>query len=124
MVDDDSDMRALVRGALERDGHAVTALACGAQVTPEHCAWAHCILLEMCIRDRRIAGKQSVEIAAPHVMQEDFRHKNAPGLAAVNQCLAFGAPEAPEHAGFFVTPAAGVYAECKAVALSLIHISR
>lgn len=28
---------------------------------------------------RRIAGKQSVEIAAPHVMQEDFRHKNAPG---------------------------------------------
>ena len=35
---------------------------------------------------RRIAGKQSVEIAAPHVMQEDFRHKNAPGLAAVNQC--------------------------------------
>ena len=29
-----------------------------------------------------------------HVMQEDFRHKNAPGLAAVNQCLAFGAPEA------------------------------
>lgn len=50
---------------------------------------------------RRIAGKQSVEIAAPHVMQEDFRHKNAPGLAAVNQCLAFGAPEAPEHAGFF-----------------------
>lgn len=33
-------------------------------------------------------------------MQEDFRHKNAPGLAAVNQCLAFGAPEAPEHAGF------------------------
>ena len=50
---------------------------------------------------RRIAGKQSVEIAAPHVMQEDFRHKNAPGLAAVNQCLAFGAPEAPEHAGLF-----------------------
>ena len=47
MVDDDSDMRALVRGALERDGHAVTALACGAQVTPEHCAWAHCILLDV-----------------------------------------------------------------------------
>lgn len=47
VVDDDSDMRALVRGALERDGHAVTALACGAQVTPEHCAWAHCILLDV-----------------------------------------------------------------------------
>ena len=47
VVDDDADMRALVRGALERDGHAVTALACGAQVTPEHCAWAHCILLDV-----------------------------------------------------------------------------
>lgn len=73
---------------------------------------------------RRIAGKQSVEIAAPHVMQEDFRHKNAPGLAAVNQCLAFGAPEAPEHAGFFVTPAAGVYAECKAVACRIAALVR
>ena len=47
VVDDDADMRALVRGALERDGHAVTALACGAQVTPEHCAWADCILLDV-----------------------------------------------------------------------------
>ena len=47
LVVDDADMRALVRGALERDGHAVTALACGAQVTPEHCAWAHCILLDV-----------------------------------------------------------------------------
>ncbi len=65
-----------------------------------------------------------MEIAAPHVMQEDFRHKNAPGLAAVNQCLAFGAPEAPEHAGFFVTPAAGVYAECKAVACRIAALVR
>ena len=66
VVDDDADMRALVRGALERDGHAVTALACGAQVTPEHCAWAHCILLEVmmpgedgfatCARIRALAG--------------------------------------------------------------------
>ena len=66
VVDDDSDMRALVRGALERDGHAVTALACGAQVTPEHCAWAHCILLDVmmpgedgfatCARIRALAG--------------------------------------------------------------------
>ena len=47
VVDDDADMRALVGGALERDGHAGTALACGAQVTPEHCAWAHCILLDV-----------------------------------------------------------------------------
>lgn len=50
---------------------------------------------------RRIAGKQSVEIAAPHVMQEDFRHKNAPGLAAVNQCLAFGAPGSAGARGLF-----------------------
>ena len=66
VVDDDADMRALVRGALERDGHAVTALACGAQVTPEHCAWAHCILLDVmmpgedgfatCARIRALAG--------------------------------------------------------------------
>ena len=66
VVDDDADMRALVRGALERDGHAVTALACGAQVTPEHCAFAHCILLDVmmpgedgfatCARIRALAG--------------------------------------------------------------------
>ena len=66
VVDDVADMRALVRGALERDGHAVTALACGAQVTPEHCAWAHCILLDVmmpgedgfatCARIRALAG--------------------------------------------------------------------
>lgn len=76
---------------------------------------------------RRIAGKQGVSIAAPHVMQEDFRHKNAPGLAAVNRCLAFGASDAPaaqESADFFVTPAAGVYAECKAAACRIAALVR
>ena len=52
---------------------------------------------------RRIAGKQSVEIAAPHVMQEDFRHKNAPGLAAVNQCLGFRRAGSAGARGLFLS---------------------
>lgn len=47
VVDDDADLRALLKTALERDGHRVAALACGTAVTAENCAWAHCILLDV-----------------------------------------------------------------------------
>lgn len=47
MVDDDGDLRALLKTALERDGHQVTALPGGAAVTAEHCRWADCILLDV-----------------------------------------------------------------------------
>lgn len=46
-VDDDADLRALLKTALERDGHQVTALPGGAAVTAEHCRWADCILLDV-----------------------------------------------------------------------------
>ena len=46
-VDDDADLRALLKTALERDGHQVTALPGGAVVTAEHCRWADCILLDV-----------------------------------------------------------------------------
>ena len=46
-MDDDADLRALLKTALERDGHQVTALPGGAAVTAEHCRWADCILLDV-----------------------------------------------------------------------------
>ena len=46
-VDDDPDLRALLKTALERDGHQVTVLPSGAAVTAEHCRWADCILLDV-----------------------------------------------------------------------------
>ena len=46
-VDDDADLRVLLKTALERDGHQVTALPGGAAVTAEHCRWADCILLDV-----------------------------------------------------------------------------
>ena len=46
-VDDDADVRALLKAALERDGHRVTALDSGKQVTQAHCRWADCILLDV-----------------------------------------------------------------------------
>ena len=41
-VDDDRDLCALLRTALERDGHTVRLLHSGAEVTEQHCAWADC----------------------------------------------------------------------------------
>lgn len=46
-VDDDADLCALLKTALERDGHEVVALTGGAQVTERHCRWADCILLDV-----------------------------------------------------------------------------
>lgn len=46
-VDDDRDLCDLLRTALERDGHTVTVLHSGADVTELHCAWADCILLDV-----------------------------------------------------------------------------
>ena len=47
VVDDDAQLRELLRQALERDGHIVTALSRGAEVTGEICAQADCILLDV-----------------------------------------------------------------------------
>lgn len=47
VVDDDHDLCALLKTALERDGHTVTVLHRGDAVTEQHCAWADCILLDV-----------------------------------------------------------------------------
>lgn len=46
VVDDDGDLRALLKTALERDGHQVSLLDRGGAVSEAHCRWADCILLE------------------------------------------------------------------------------
>lgn len=65
---------------------------------------------------RRIAEKNGVAVAAPKIMGEDIRHKNVPGLLNVNEQLAYSERIPGESSGFYVTPAAGIYEECKAVA--------
>lgn len=46
-VDDDARLRELLTEALSRDGHDVVAAESGAQATPERCAWADLILLDV-----------------------------------------------------------------------------
>lgn len=46
VVDDEADLRQLVKTALERDGHRVAVLASGGEVDENRCAWADCILLD------------------------------------------------------------------------------
>lgn len=46
-VDDDRDLCELLKNALERDGHQVCLLTRGEDVTPRHCTWADCILLDV-----------------------------------------------------------------------------
>ncbi|MBC5580175.1 response regulator transcription factor [Anaerofilum sp. BX8] len=47
VVDDEPDLRALLQAALQKDGHRVTALGRGDEVTARHCAWADCILMDV-----------------------------------------------------------------------------
>ena len=46
-ADDDRDLCALLRTALERDGHTVRTVCSGGEITPALCAWADCILLDI-----------------------------------------------------------------------------
>ena len=47
VVDDEEDLLALLKNALERDGHQVSALLSGRQVDEAACRWADCILLDV-----------------------------------------------------------------------------
>ena len=47
VVDDDRDLCALLRTALERDGHQVSTRLSGDQVDEAACRWADCILLDV-----------------------------------------------------------------------------
>ena len=46
-IDDDADVRDLLKKALERDGHIVSTLRAGSDVTAEHVRWADCMLLDV-----------------------------------------------------------------------------
>ncbi len=46
-IDDDADVRDLLKKALERDGHIVKTLRAGSDVTAEHVRWADCMLLDV-----------------------------------------------------------------------------
>ena len=46
-------------------------------------------------RLKQLARKNGAEVAAPLLLREDLRHKDAPGLAALEQLLASGRCEAP-----------------------------
>mgnify|MGYP000822876370 FL=1 len=46
-IDDDHDLCALLKTALERDGHTVETRTSGAQLTDTLCLWADCILLDV-----------------------------------------------------------------------------
>ena len=46
-VDDDHDLCALLKTALERDGHIVETRTSGTQLTDTLCRWADCILLDV-----------------------------------------------------------------------------
>lgn len=52
VVDDDGDLRALLKTALERDGHQVSLLDRGGAVSEAHCRWADCILLDVMMPGR------------------------------------------------------------------------
>ena len=47
VVDDDGDLCALLKTALERDGHQVSACRDGRRVDEAACRWADCILLDV-----------------------------------------------------------------------------
>ena len=47
VVDDDKDLCALLRTALERDGHQVSTRLRGREVDESACRWADCILLDV-----------------------------------------------------------------------------
>ena len=58
VVDDDGDLRALLKTALERDGHQVSLLDRGGAVSEAHCRWADCILLDV-----MMPGRDGYEVA-------------------------------------------------------------
>jgi len=47
VADDNAELRNVLQTALERDGHRVETLDSGAKITPAHCQWADCLLLDV-----------------------------------------------------------------------------
>ena len=66
VVDDDWDLRALLKTALERDGHQVSLLDRGGAVSEAHCRWADCILLDVMMRETALPPAAASAPAALH----------------------------------------------------------
>ncbi len=74
-------------------------------------------------RLRRLATAENIAVAAPIVLTEDLRHREAPALAAVNQILASGGARTVPSAGVFLTQTDNVYNECKTAACRIASLA-
>ena len=75
----------------------------------------------------RLARRAGVDTAAPVLLEEDLRHRETPALAAVNRALAGAGLEEGEGSGregLWLTPAKGLYDECKRVACRIAALAR
>ncbi|MEG2393521.1 MAG: PD-(D/E)XK nuclease family protein, partial [Ruthenibacterium sp.] len=77
-------------------------------------------------RLRRLAARKNVPVAVPQMLAEDVRHVRTPVLSAVNTLLCgveiVCADCADGAEGFALTPAGGVYDECKTVAAQIAKL--
>ncbi|MEG0648283.1 MAG: PD-(D/E)XK nuclease family protein [Oscillospiraceae bacterium] len=67
-------------------------------------------------RLRALAAKRGADVAAPLVLNQDYRHKDAKGLLAVAEFLAYDETEYLPNGDVFISAQRGIYNECKAVA--------
>ena len=68
VVDDDKDLCALLRTALERDGHQVSTRLSGREVDESACRWADCILLDVMMPGEdgfSLCGRIRAEVDCP-----------------------------------------------------------
>lgn len=74
----------------------------------------------------RLAQSEGVRAAAPRTLEKDWRHADAPGPALAARALAFphDVQPAPGLPGVWLTPAEGVYAECKQAACRIAALVR